>query len=319
MEVSLRPPSWATHLLSDLHGWRKKPLPVAGLAPFSLPDDAWFEYAWLDGDGEPRRDPDGVPAGNPWWDYACRLAGPRWRVEPHVPAPGTRAAHRLQGHRLDSRHLGPGRRFFTYSPLGAGTAGPVILVHDGKGFWHYGQCGPLSDALLAAGDLLPVHFVFLDPERRSVEYAFNEAHAAFVSDELLPTVETLVEVAGKPLLLGTSLGALAAVQLALGRPGLFGAVATLSGAFLSGPDDDPPDPFAGSEWLLGRLRAGAGRDLRWHLACGTLEWLLPGHRRLEQALLAMGHEHRCLTRNVGHNWTNWRNALPGALKYLAGC
>ncbi|MBU0743150.1 esterase family protein, partial [bacterium] len=122
-----------------------------------------------------------------------------------------------------------------------------------------------------------------------------------------------------PLLLGASLGALAAADLALGRPGLFGAVGALSGAFLSGPDDDPPDPFAGSEWLLGRLRAGAGRDIRWHLDCGTLEWLLPGHRRLEQALLAMGHEHQCLTRNVGHNWTNWRNALPAALKFLTCC
>ncbi|MBU0741274.1 hypothetical protein KKA85_15425, partial [bacterium] len=197
----MKPPPWATHLLSDLHGWRENPLPVDELEPFALPDDAWFEYAWLDRDGEPRRDPEGVPAGNPWWDYACRLAGPRWRDERFVPAPGARAAQRLRGHRLDSRHLGPGRRFFTYSPAGGGTAGPVVLVHDGKGFWHHGRCGPLSDALLAAGEMPPVHLVFLEPERRNAEYAFNDAHAAHVIDEVLPAVAARAMVAGKPLLL----------------------------------------------------------------------------------------------------------------------
>ena len=317
MEVELKVPSWATHLLSDLHGWREKPLPVSELEPFTLPDDAWFEYAWLDADGRPRPDPDGVPAGNPWWDHACRIAGPRWREAPLVPSPATRSAGRLRGHRLDSRHLGPGRRHFTYSPAGAATPGPLNLVHDGKGFWHHGRCGPLADALLAAERIPPVHLVFLAPERRSAEYAFNAAHAAYVVEEVLPDAMSRMRATGRPRLLGASLGALAAAHLALGRPGIFGAVGALSGAFLIGPDDDPPDPFAGSEWLLDRLRAGAGRDLRWHLECGTLEWLLPAHRRLERALLASGHEHLCRTRNVGHNWTNWRNALPGVLEFLS--
>lgn len=316
MEVELKAPFWATHLLSDLHGWREKPLPVSALEPFTLPDDAWFEYAWLDADGRPRPDPDGVPAGNPWWDYACRIAGPRWREEPFVPPQPTRSASRLRGHRLDSRHLGPGRRYFTYSTSGAAASGPLILVHDGKGFWHHGRCGPLVDALVAAGRIPPVHLVFLAPGRRSAEYAFNEAHAAFVIEEVLPAMAARVEIEGRPLLLGASLGALAAAHLALGHPGLFDAVGSLSGAFLIGPQDDPPDPFAGSEWLLGRIRAGAGRDLRWFLECGTLEWLLPAHRRLERALLASGCEHLCRTRNVGHNWTNWRNALPGVLEFL---
>jgi len=319
MEVELKPPAWATHLMSDLHGWRERPLPVGDLAPFTLPDDAWFEYAWLDADGTVRPDPGGVPAGNPWWDQACRLAGPRWRVDPRVPAPDVRAAGRLKGHRLDSRHLGPGRCWFNYSPAGPDTAGPLILVHDGKGFWHHGRCGPLADALLAAGDIPPVHLVFLAPGRRSEEYAFNAAHADFVLEEALPAAADLLCVEGRPRLLGASLGALASAHLALGRPEAFAAVGALSGAFLSGPDDDPPDPFAGGEWLLGRVRAGAGRDLRWHLDCGALEWLLPAHRRLEKALLAGGYEHQCLTRNTGHNWTAWRNMLPDALEFLACC
>lgn len=318
MEVDLYAPGWATHLISDLHGWQRSPLPVTELGPFDLPDDAWFEYAWLDAEGTPRADPDGVPAENPWWDYACRIAGPGWREEPDVPAAATRPRRRLRGHRFDSRHLGPQRRLYTYSPAGAETPGPALLIHDGKGFWHHGRCGALADALLASGRIRPVHLVFLQPESRTREYAFNPAHGAFVIEEVLPYLSRQLAVAGRPVLLGASLGAVAAADLALAHPGLFGAVGALSGAFLMAPDDAPPDPFAGGEWLLDRIRAGDGRDLRWSLDCGTLEWLLPAHRRLCAALAAGGHAHRCVTRNVGHNWTGWRNALPAALLYLAG-
>ncbi len=318
MEVDLRPPDWATHLISDLHDWSRDPLPVTDLGPFELPDDAWFEYAWLDAEETPRADPAGVSANNPWWDYACRLVGRDWREDPDVPASSTRTRHRLRGLRLDSRHLGPGRRVYLYSPAGADTPGPVLLVHDGKAFWHHGRCGPLADALLDAGRIRPAHLVFLQPESRTREYAFNPAHGAFVVDELLPRLALEMEIAGRPRLLGASLGALAAADLALARPGAFAAVGSLSGAFLMAPDDEPLDPFAGGEWLLRRLRAGDGRDLRWHLDCGTLEWLLPAHERLCAVLAGGGFDHRCVVRNVGHNWTGWRNALPGALCGLLG-
>ncbi len=316
MEVILKAPDWATHLLSDLHDWKQNPLPVAELVPFDLPDDAWFEYAWLDADGKPRPDPDGVPAKNPWWDYACRIVGPRWREHARVPASHVRSVRRLRGHRLDSDHLGSGRRIYTYSPAGADTPAPVMLIHDGKGFWHHGRCGALSDALFAAGEIPPVHLVFLQPEKRTVEYAFNPAHGAYVVEDVLPFVNDLVATSGEYLLLGASLGALAAADMALDRPGVFSAVGSLSGAFLMGPKDEPLDPFAGSEWLLGRIEAGAGRDLRWSFDCGTLEWLLPGHRRLYCALEAGNYDHRGVTSHSGHNWTTWRNALPGVLKYL---
>ncbi len=316
MEVNLRIPSWATHFMSDMHGWTQRPLPVADLAPFDLPDDAWFEYAWLDADGQPRPDPGGVSAGNPWWDYACRITGPRWRDHVRVPAASVHSVHRLRGHRLDSRHFGSGRRIYTYSPAGADTPAPVLLIHDGKGFWHHGRCGVLADALLAAGEIPPVHLVFLQPARRTVEYAFNPAHAAYVIDDVLPYLDDVLVATDERLLLGASLGALAAAHTALDHPGVFAAVGSLSGTFPMGPGDEPIDPFTGSEWLLGRLRDGAGHDLRWHLDCGTLEWLLPRHERLCEALVAGGYDHRCLTRNVGHNWTNWRNALPETMKYL---
>ncbi|MBK7703038.1 MAG: esterase family protein [bacterium] len=310
----MRPPDGATHLISDLHDWARRPLPVAELAPFALPDDAWFEYAWLDADGKPRADPDGVPAGNPWWSHACRLAGPLWAVDPVVAAAPARASRRLQGLRLHSSAMGQERRAFLYSTAGPAEPGPLVVVQDGKSYWQHGRLGPVADLLFARGETPAAHFLLVHPERRGRDYVFDARFRAYVLDELLPAAEARVRCDGTRILLGASLGALAGADLALARPDLFTAVAAHSGAFLIAPGDDPPDPFAGGEWLLGRLRAGRGRDLRWHLECGTLEWLLPCHRRLEAALLACGCEHRTVERNVGHNWVNWRQGLPGTLR-----
>ncbi len=314
MEAALHPPDGATHLISDLHGWRRHPLPVADLAPFRLPDDAWFEYAWLDADGAPCPDPAGTTAGNPWWSHACRLAGPLWAVDPVVAAAPARALRRLQGLRAPSRAMGQERRAFLYSTADPDEPGPLVIVQDGKSYWHHGRLGPVADLLTARGEVPPAHFLLVHPERRSRDYIYSAPFRDHILQELLPAAEARVHCDGKRVLLGASLGALAGADLALDRPDLFTAVAAHSGAFLIAPDDDPPDPFAGGEWLLRQLRAGRGRGLRWHLECGTLEWLLPCHRRLEAALLASGCEHRAVERHVGHNWVNWRQALPGTLR-----
>ena len=319
MEATLRPPDGATHLLSDLHDWRRRPLPVADLAPFTLPDDAWFEYVWLDADGAPLADPAGVPAGNPWWSHACRLAGPLWAVDPVVAAASARAARRLQGLRLRSQVLGQERRAYPVLHRRVRPSpGPWSIVQDGKSYWHHGRLGPVADLLTARGEMPPAPFPARAPRAAQPRLRLPRAVPRPCPGRAAAGGRGARDTAtGARILMGASLGALAGADLALARPDLFTAVAAHSGAFLIAPDDDPPDPFAGGEWLLRQLRAGRGCGLRWHLECGTLEWLLPCHRRLEAALLAAGCEHRAVERNVGHNWVNWRQALPGTLR--SGC
>ena len=68
MEIRLTPPPWATHLISDLDDWLRAPRPVTEIVPVTLPDDAYFEYAWLDARGEKRPDPDNPnPPNKPRW------------------------------------------------------------------------------------------------------------------------------------------------------------------------------------------------------------------------------------------------------------
>ena len=100
MLVDLKAPVWATHFLSDLNDWNKAPLPVAELAPFELPDDVYFEYAYQDQEGNRRPDPDNEnPVLNPWWDFASNLQGPDWR-----PDPPPRVWQRLPDRRASRAH-----------------------------------------------------------------------------------------------------------------------------------------------------------------------------------------------------------------------
>lgn len=114
--------------------------------------------------------------------------------------------------------------------------------------------------------------------------------------------------------MGASLGGLVSAVLAWEHPELFGTVVAQSGAFLGTPEG--PDHYRSeASWLLERVRAEAPKPIRWHLDCGTLEWLLEVNRELAAALDDKGYEVQYRERPAGHNWVNWRNGLAAALRF----
>jgi len=323
VELLLAPPPWATHLLSDLGDWGRRPLPVAELGRLSLPDDAWFEYAWRDAGGQPRPDPAlPGPSPNPQRPYARGVAGPRYRPDPYAQLAPALPRGRLTALWLRSHRLGHDRRLHVYAPPVAGEPAPdamplpTVLVQDGKAYLSYGRLPQVADALLADGRLRPARFVFVTPVDRNREYVFHRPYLDFVTEELVPFVADRYAESGERVVLGASLGGLVSAVLAWERPDLFGAVAAQSGAFRLGPRDDPPDPYEGTEWLRDQVLAAppaAAAAPRWHLDCGTLEWLIGPHRRLAAALRERGHAVTARERSAGHNWVNWRDGLAGAL------
>ena len=78
---------------------------------------------------------------------------------------------------------------------------------------------------------------------------------------------------------------------------------------------DMTNPFKGNESFLENLHEGAPTRLRWHLDCGSLEWLLGSNERLAAALGRAGADVTFVVRHAGHNWVNWRNGLAAGLRY----
>jgi len=320
MRIELHPPPWATHVLSDLSDWHHAPTPVDALEPRIIPDDARFEYAYLDAAGRLRADPDNPrDAENPWWPAARLLTGPTWRPHPLATPPEDLPTGRTLRFRMDSRHVGPRRRVILYTPAGLDDAYlPVIFVQDGTGFFHHGRPHQVLEALLTAGKIAPAHLVLVEPRERDVEYTFNEPYLAFFVEELISFVEDEVRCVPERHLLGASLGGLVSATLALRAPDLFSTVLALSGAWTVHPEDNPPDPYHGREWITERILSDPPRDLRWYLGCGTLEWLRDPNRRLRDALAARGAEVRLDERTQGHTWGAWRSLLPEALLFALG-
>jgi enterochelin esterase family protein len=321
MELIIKPPGFARSLVSDLTDMHRSPRPLDGAGEpltFSLPDDVYFEYAFLDEAGKMRADPaNPLWADNPWYAEVSAVTGPAYAPDPfYLQAAARPDAGQLDRWRLESAALGQLRRVTIWTPAGAQDAAlPAILVQDGQAFMRIGQVTRVLDALLAAGRVPPVRLVLIEPVDRETEYMWSEAYQAFVLDELLPQLAERTPGVTGLYLLGASLGGLASATLALARPGLFSGVATLSGAFLGSPAQR--DAYASDEsWLLEQIRGGAALPGRWFIATGTIEWLAEVNRDAATALQQRGVQLEFQERHAGHNWTNWRNLLAGALTHL---
>ncbi|MEJ2289024.1 MAG: alpha/beta hydrolase-fold protein [Deinococcales bacterium] len=320
MRVSLDVPPWAKRFASDLTDMDRSPRPLdpAGepnLA-FELPDDVYFEYAFLDAEGEMRADPANPRrAENPWYREVSALLGPAYRpdalAEPPEPVPPP-VVDRL---RIPSQALHQQRRVMVATPAGfEGAALPWVLAQDGVAFYRLARLADVLAALQAAGEARPARIAFVEPVERSREYAFHAGYRRFVVEELLPELRRRYPSTDELVALGASLGGLFSATLALERPGLVSSVVTFSGAFLGYPQDRD---FYGSErsWVAETLEEHGASELRWYAECGTLEWLTDVNRRVARALAGHGVEHAHVERHAGHNWTNWRNGLSGALRF----
>ncbi len=317
MRVELRPPPWATHLLSDLTDWQKDPVAAADVVPFDIPDDAYFEYAWQDAAGERHPDPENAnPLLNPWWKFASHLTGPLYRQNKWVVGEGVRARGRLLRLKVPTRSFGDERQVLVYTPAGLSEAKlPAIYFQDGKAFYGWGRVSQVLDRLVGARYVAPAHLVFLTPAERTVEYAFNDDYLAHMVDEVLPAVEARVSCTGQRTAWGASLGGLCSAHLAWSFPEKFQRVVGQSGAFLFSPDMDFTNPFAGSESFADLVRQQGPRPVAWHLDCGALEWLESSNAHLAEILAGQGATVQYRTRNAGHNWVNWRNGLADGLSF----
>ena len=192
MNVTIHIPDWATHIVSDHTDMERNPHPVdaAKVAKFSfgLPDDAYFEYAFLDAEGEMRADPQNeTAADNPWYPNASAVLGPDYRADPYADVKEELAMGETRRHRLESAHLTQTRRLTLYTPKGhEDEALPCVYVQDGTAYLRIAGLHRVMEALLKDDLILPAHLVFVEPISRTKEYRFNPDYRAFMVDELSP-------------------------------------------------------------------------------------------------------------------------------------
>ena len=319
MKVTIQIPSWATHVVSDLTDMDRDPHPVdaSKVSKFTveLPDDVYFEYGFVDQEGEIRRDPENDrKAQNPWFPNVSALSGPDYEPDPYASLELARATGTLDRHRWESEILGQVRRASVYTPEGHSGSLPTLIVQDGTAYLRVARLPAILQALIEEGRAAPARLVLVEPVDRRAEYGFNETYRRFVLDEVLPRVEDRYGEPDELIFMGASLGGLFSLTMALLHPGLVAGVVAQSGAFLGTPDE--PEFYDNDRsWVLEQLADDASPGWRSYLEAGTIEWLTDVNRRVHAHLERADVAHAYAERNAGHNWVNWRNGLADALRF----
>ncbi len=251
--------------------------------------------------------------------HGTGYAVPTWiQPDPSI-APG-----KLDEIAIDSKTYGR-RTFGLYVPARFKRTRryPLLIVHDGHDYLRYAALGTVLDNLMGRLEMADTIVVLTSSANRLGEYADDERHARYITEDLVPYVERLVPLDAQPqgrCIMGASFGAVGALSTACRYPGFYGQLLLQSGSFAftdigdrnhRGPLFDPVVAF------MNRYRAEpkAIAD-RVYVSCGTYESLIYENRSLAPMLQNTGMDVRFVEARDGHNWENWRDRLRDALSWL---
>ena len=199
---------------------------------------------------------------------------------------------------------------------------PLLVVHDGHDYLRYSSLKTVLDNLIHAFEVAPMIVALSNAGERLDEYSDHEPHARFLTEELVPELESEFPLRAEPAsrgLMGASFGAVASLACAWRYPGFYGRLLLQSGSFAftdigehhRGPLFDPVVEFVNAF----RKRPGRPSE-KVFLSCGTYESLIYENRSMVPFLQTTGMEVRYVEARDGHNWENWRDRLRVGLSWL---
>jgi enterochelin esterase family protein len=200
---------------------------------------------------------------------------------------------------------------------------PLLVVHDGGDFLQYASMKTVLDNLIHRLDVAQTVVAFTHPGERLEEYPDSAAHARFLTDELLPELESSLPLAGQRAgrcLLGSSFGAVASLSAAYRYPETYGSLVLMSGSFVFtdiGDDHGEGPVFDPIVRFMNAYRAQPRRVAdRVFLSCGVYEDLIVHNRSMVHVFEGTGMQVRYVEARDGHSWENWRDRLRDALSWI---
>ena len=199
---------------------------------------------------------------------------------------------------------------------------PLLFAHDGPEMAKYGMLLDYAGAMIAAGELPPMRMALLAPGARNERYAANPAYAESLTGHVVPAILAACPTAGKPVLIGQSLGAVAALHAAWTSPETFGALLLQSGSFFT-EDLDPQemgfefwDEVTGFVSIVHAAESGAPGAPYVAMTCGSAEENYANNCLMTDQLRRVGLDVDWGERPQGHTWTCWRDLLDPHLTEL---
>lgn len=272
--------------------------------------NARVEYVLLF-DAEMRPDPHNPRIVQAHAGVKSEVRMPHWVPQPEIDEAGAVPSGTVVTETVASRALGASRRVWFYTPPGYESGNdwyPVVYVLDGGSYIERMDVPQILDRLISRQAVPPVIAVFVEPADRQEEYSRNAKWRAFITSELVPMVDGRFRTYPAPekrVILGSSLSAYGAVDLAVEYPSVFGLCAALA------------PPLQARTVITNQAKGrSAIRAVRFFVLAGTYDAMADGARRLRTALDIGTGAITYVEVPEGHSTETFRGHLDDALSVL---
>lgn len=201
---------------------------------------------------------------------------------------------------------------------------PVLLAHDGPELDQYADLTHFVGVMIGQRMLPAMRVILLAPGPRNLRYAANLRYAGALAEHVLPRILGARPTDRPPVLMGPSLGALAALHAEWTHPGTFGGLFLQSGSFFTAETDPQERRFEFWDEVVGfveRVRATARPPSTPPVAMtvGTAEENYANNMLLASRLRTLGLAVEVGQIPDGHTFTCWRDAFdPYLVDLLRG-
>jgi enterochelin esterase family protein len=202
-----------------------------------------------------------------------------------------------------------------------GSTSRLLVAHDGPEYTRLAALGAFAATMVRDGRVPSFHLAMAAPGERDQRYSANPAYATALATAVLPDLHAKLGTRGPVVLMGASLGGLAALHAQRRYPDAVGGLFLQSGSFFVPQYDECESDFPYyprvTRYVGAVLRgAGAGRAVPITLTCGAVEENVHNNRLMAQTLRHQGYPVEFHEVPDAHNYVAWRDAFDPYLTDL---
>jgi len=198
---------------------------------------------------------------------------------------------------------------------------PLLVAHDGPEYAELALLTRYAGAMIEREVLSPFRVALLPPGERDEWYSASAIYGRALAHRILGAVRAEVAVAGSPVGMGASLGALAMLQAQRAWPGTFGGLFLQSGSFFVPRFDSHESQLPRYRRIVRFVREvlrsrSHPEPVPTVMTCGAEEENVDNNRLMSAALAAQGYGAPLHEVTDLHNYTSWRDAFDPHLTGL---
>jgi enterochelin esterase-like enzyme len=195
----------------------------------------------------------------------------------------------------------------------------LLVAHDGPEYDRLAGLGAFAASVVAEGRVPPFHLALAGPGPRNDRYSANSGYGAALATRVIPALHAALRTDAPAVLMGASLGALAALHVQRRHPRGIGGLFLQSGSFFVPKYDECESRFQYYRRVTRYVAtvhaaAHAPSPVPTVMTCGAGEENVHNNRLMAATLARQGYAATLHEVPDMHNFTAWRDAFD---PYLA--